>query len=151
MSMDSAAAFAITLDNDAVGEGITSYDNFVEALDTAGITLDRFAQLNAEYELDNERDAQFAWEELEADDEDVTQDEFGDLAATFLTFVNDFATEHGMGLSLGFHDEDTGSVYDEVDGAFWHVDFSDVYQLTPAAEKLSEQKPLVISLFTTFG
>ena len=62
-----------------------------------------------------------------------------------------FKARTGLSLFLNYHDSDEGDIYDDVSGCFWELSFSDVYMLTPEAEKLQETIPFDIQHYVVFG
>ena len=58
-----------------------------------------------------------------------------------------FEKKTGLGLNIGYHNEDDGSRYDEVYGVYWGV--SNVYEKTRAGKKMGEL--VQRKFFVTFG
>lgn len=77
-----------------------------------------------------------------ADDIESWADEF---VALLERLMEAFFQDTGIRLGVEYHDH--GDPYDEVDGLFWYV--IDVYQLTPAAEKIKEH--LRDASYTSYG
>jgi len=96
------------------------------------------------------RDAMEAGDELEYhnegswEDYDCIIDDTVPTVLAFDTVVKEIASKFeevtGISLHLGYHDaEDNGSCYDEVDGWYWEMDFSELFEPTEKFKKLQEK------------
>lgn len=73
------------------------------------------------------------------DDEDVSDDDAKTLDSLWEKVADTFEKQTGIGLLLSYHSKsDEGDRYDEVDGAYFELSWSDVYKLSPEAQKLKE-------------
>lgn len=73
--------------------------------------------------------------EIEAEEEEVDE-----IFFSFDQLVKRFKEKTDLTLHLGYHDSnDNGDRYDELDGYFFTVNFSEIYELTPVAKKAKEQ------------
>ena len=55
-------------------------------------------------------------------------------------FQKEFKKHTGVGIFIQYHDsEGIGSANDDVDGIFYHLDYTDVYEMTPQATALSDE------------
>ena len=115
MGMGYAANYADIVNQEFVKEQCKKqFNNFIQALDKADITLSEFAQ---NYESYEEQENPFK---------------------SFTNLCSEFTKKTGLGLYLGYHDqEDNGDRYDDVDGYFWCVD--GVFQFTKAGKKYQKQ------------
>jgi hypothetical protein len=64
-----------------------------------------------------------------------------------------FKQETDLTLDLGYHDSnDSGDRYDELDGYFFAVNFSEVYELTPVGRKAKEQGiDICVKSYVSYG
>ncbi len=75
-----------------------------------------------------------------------------DLDKSYQTLVNDFHDRTGLDLDCGYHDsENCGDRYDDVDGAYFHVD--GCYVESPELKSTKEQYGDLIerNFFVTYG
>jgi hypothetical protein len=71
---------------------------------------------------------------------EVEEEEVNEIFFSFDQLVKRFKEKTDLTLHLGYHDSsDSGDRYDELDGYFFAVDFSEIYELTPVAKKAKEQ------------
>ena len=61
--------------------------------------------------------------------------------------LDTFQQYTGLGLEIGYHDEESGDRYDEVNGIFWSVD--GVYQYTEAGDKYKDR--ISRCFYVTYG
>lgn len=71
---------------------------------------------------------------------ELSDDEQHEVHCSYQNFINAFKQRTGIGIFINHHDsENEGDVHDDIDGAFFELDSSDIYQLTPQAKKLIEE------------
>jgi hypothetical protein len=85
--------------------------------------------------------------------EDVTEEEDKAIQEAFTVMTDAFKSRTGIDLSLGHHDSDgDGSRYDEVDGAYFALKWSDVYELTTQAIALRNMGAVfTLKSWVTYG
>lgn len=85
--------------------------------------------------------------------EDVTEEEDKNIQEAFTTMTDAFKSRTGIDVSLGFHDSDSeGSRYDEVDGAYFALKWSDVYEETVQATALRNMGAVfTLKSWVTYG
>lgn len=84
--------------------------------------------------------------------EDVTPKQEDEIYAAYDAFQKAFKDAFDMLIEIGYHNnEDEGSDYDDVDGAFFALDHSELYQLTPNANRLNESLGFEQQSFVVFG
>lgn len=120
-------------------------------LPTAGPALTTLRDLMSNYDMSDDIfahagcESDFAQEIAAYIDDDELQEEFID---TLQAVCDGFKADTELGLDVNYHDVDNdGDRYDEVDGIYWSV--SNVWQLTPAAEKMKDKLQNVS--FTKYG
>lgn len=137
MGMGYSGASAIVIDTEKVeGMNLATYQNLVNKLDEFDSSIGALAQaIDREYYI-----------------EDLEDEENDELFTLYEAFKEEFKSVTGVGVELAYHDrQDDGSRYDQVDGAFFALDYRDVYELTPAAKKLKETAGFEEKYFVVFG
>lgn len=111
---------------------------FLNALDNFGITLDDVAHA-------------FTYDEYV---DELTEQQNKEVTDAWEDLRNAFLNKTMIGLELRYHDSNSqGSCYDDVDGAFFILNWSDVYQWTPEFKMLMQMdnvKPQV-KYWVTYG
>lgn len=70
----------------------------------------------------------------------LTQEEYEEAIQLLEKLQQAFNEKTGIDLYVAYHDnENQGDRYDEVEGAFFGLEWSNVYTLTPKAEKLQKE------------
>ena len=119
---------------------LESFAKFEEALKESRVSLDVLAS-----HLQFDSDITF-------EDDDIDEDRANKIVVLYESFVEEFKKKYKIGLHLNYHDqEDVGSRYDEVDGAFFELDFTDMYELTEAAKKLKQKVSFEMKAFVSYG
>lgn len=86
------------------------------------------------------------------DDNIISKDIEKELIDLLGAFYKEFQKETGIGIELCFHNkENNGDRYDEVEGAFFGLNFGDVYTLSPEAKKLKERLFFDTKYFVNYG
>jgi hypothetical protein len=87
-----------------------------------------------------------AWEDLAIairyDDviNELEDNQSDEIYFAFKQLVKKFKEKTDLTMDLGYHNrDDDGDRYDEVDGYFFVVNFSEIYQLTPVGQKAKEK------------
>ena len=83
-------------------------------------------------------------------DEDIYQE---DIFATYDELQKKFMLKTGLRITIDYHSSsEDGDRYDEVDGGFFVVEWLDVVQLSPSAQKLKENGvDLQLKQWVTYG
>lgn len=88
------------------------------------------------------------------------QDEYEDISDAQEALIYDtlgrltkaFKDTYGMKLYLGYHDSSgEGDRYDDVDGVFFSINHSEVYDIKPEAKVLNEKIGFEDQFFVTYG
>lgn len=139
MAMGFGANFAIVIDNEKLEEmNLGSYTNLLQALKERNVSMDSFA--SSIYHDDMFYDE---------DGEEVKDQDF--LYGVYKAFLEEFKEKTGIDINLCHHSaDDDGDCYDEVDGAYFELDFGDVYQLTPEAKALQKTAGFEMKFFVKF-
>jgi hypothetical protein len=122
MGMGHSASFAEVIEQSFVKEICPeTFQKFIDAIDEADKTLEEFARDDSNFDFE-----------------------------PFQELLKDFKKKTKLDMYLAYHDqENSGDRYDEVDGVYWALDFSDVYEMTPAAKKLAAK--INRKFFVNFG
>lgn len=138
MSMGHSAVFSVIIEEEDLEKlKLEELSLFYQAVEDAGTTVENVAIVVRfdDYDID----------ELYVDDPRPVADAYEKLREAF-------KARTGLELFLNIHNsEDEGDIYDDVSGCFWELSFSDVYMLTPEAEKLKETIPFDIQHYVVFG
>ena len=157
MGMGYSADFAVTIEKGILEKiGLASYDNFIKTLKSEGVDLSEFAVFA------QDEDLSYITIVLESDDEIAKglvekgeYTEIDNVTAAYLKFVREFEDKYNMRIHLNYHDcELYGDRYDDVDGAYYSIDFYDIFTETDEAKKFQEDAGFShyeISRFVTFG
>lgn len=120
MLMGYIACSEWVISNEKVKEIVSNeYDKFIKTLLDNDISIEKFAM-----------EAQFI--------DDVVWDDFcSESGLAYEELIKAFKDKTDIGIYLKYHDQEVdGDRYDEVDGAFFVLDWNDMYQLTPEAKAL---------------
>lgn len=141
MGMGYSANLEIVINESEIKKlNIGSFNTFLSTLNKVGVTLDQFAQ--AEELLD----------ELSEIVGDIPQQDEEELLTIYSQFKKDFASKTGINIDLRYHNRlDDGDRYDEVDGAFFALEYSDVYKMSPEAKELAKTAHFDFASFVSFG
>lgn len=151
MSMGySAASVVIIEEEDLEKLKLEELSLFYQAVEDAGATVEHVAAVVRFQYYDNDDIEAMYYED------DPTQDEALERTRPIIDAYEKlreaFKTRTGLGMFLNIHNsEDEGDIYDGVNGCFWELSFSDVYMLTPEAEKLKETIPFDIQRYVVYG
>lgn len=148
MSMGHSAVFSVVIEEEDLEKlKLEELSLFYQAVEDAGATVENVA-------------AVVRFEDYDIDDmyyeDDPTEDEALERTRPIIDAYEKlheaFKARTGLGLFLNIHNsEDEGDIYDDVNGCFWELSFSDVYMLTPEAEKLQETIPFDIQHYVVYG
>lgn len=143
MGMGYGANFALTISEENVHRIIKEpFEQLMDVLKKWEVDFGAFAQC-----IRNDWDLQ---EELDPMSQDVEEE----IMDTFEAFRKAFQEKTHMNIYLNYHSsEDHGDRYDTIDGGFFELNFSEVFEHTPNARKLVEimKVPIDIEYFVTFG
>lgn len=144
MGMGFGAGFVLKLDKEKVETMVAEpFAVFAALLEAHGLDFGTFA---AEHNSD---EIIFEFENVEEGKEDEAQEE---VLAAFEKVKDLFKEKTGLSLCLGYHaSDDVGSCYDEVDGAYYALDFNEAYNVSEKAEALKETIPFDMSFFVAYG
>ena len=137
MSMGHSAVFSVVIEEEDLEKlKLEELSLFYQAVEDAGTTVENVATVVRfkEYDID-----------------DLYIDAPRPVADAYEKLRKAFKARTGLTLFLNHHDSDEGDIYDDVSGCFWELSFSDVYMLTPEAEKLQETIPFDIQHYVVFG
>lgn len=139
MGMGSAAASALVVERDDLKElKLESFKTFEAHLIEANVDFDDVAIVRS------------GFREVDLNEDD--QEELDVALELFEKFVKEFRIKYGLNIELDYHDqEDEGDRYDDLDGAFFCLDFHEVYTLTPQASVLNSIAPIERKAFTVWG
>lgn len=120
MSMGSMANFAETVEQDFVKKTCPKeFNALIEAVD---------------------KDEDISIEALAIDIEDSPAEFNKEIRKAYKALKSAFKKKIGIDIRIAFHDsDDNGDIYDDINGVFWVLDFSSVYQMTPAAKKIKDK------------
>lgn len=125
-----------------------NFDYVISEEEVKKIVPDEFAAFNMMLFVNNKNISEYAQDIYldEAEEEET-------IFVAYLNLCNSFKEKTDISIYLGYHDsESSGSSYDEVDGHFFCLNWNDMVQLTPAAEKLREQKiKFNLDTWTVYG
>lgn len=148
MSMGHSAVFSVVIEEEDLEKlKLEELSLFYQAVEDAGATVENVA-------------AVVRFEDYDIDDmyyeDDPTEDEALERTRPIIDAYEKlheaFKARTGLGLFLNVHNsKDEGDIYDDVNGCFWELSFSDVYMLTPEAEKLQETIPFDIQHYVVYG
>jgi len=119
MGMGYVACSEWVISNEKVKEIVSNeYDKFIKALLNNDISIEEFA--------------------MEAEFDDVVWDDFcSEAGLAYEELIKAFKDKTDIRIYLKYHNQEIdGDRYDEVDGAFFVLDWNDMYQLTPEAKAL---------------
>ena len=138
MSMGHSAVFSVVIEEEDLEKlKLEELSLFYQAVEDAGTTVEDVATVV--------RFEHYDIEDLLVDDPYPVADAYEKLREAF-------KARTGLELFLNYHNsDDDGDIYDDVSGCFWELSFSDVYMLTPEAEKLQETIPFDIQRYVVFG
>ncbi len=135
MGMGYVACSEWVISNEKVKEIVSNeYDKFIKVLLNNDISIEEFAM-----------EAQFIDEIIaglkdlkKALPDDVVWDDFcSEAGLAYEELIKAFKDKTDIRIYLKYHDQEVdGDRYDEVDGAFFVLDWNDMYQLTPEAKAL---------------
>lgn len=162
MGVGYSGAFAINIDTDDIKKlKLKSYDEFLKVMDEQGVNLDEFANFiydeQIEHILQGTKDISDLFPKEETEDVfykvGVSEYNWHKVSVAYRNFVNDFEEKQGIAIRLNYHNsDDCGDRYDEVYGAFFCLDFCDVFQQTDNANKLEALGVFFdIAHFVVFG
>ena len=138
MSMGHSAVFSVVIEEEDLEKlKLEELSLFYQAVEDAGTTVENVAIVVrfGDYDID-----------------DLYVDNPRPVADAYEKLREAFKARTGLELFLNTHNsEDEGDIYDDVSGCFWELSFSDVYMLTPEAEKLQETIPFDIQHYVVFG
>lgn len=120
------------------------YNEALDALEAAGGGRDEFAR-DIFYSMAGDSLDKGIPEQVKAHDEAL---------ALYEKIRSVFQKKTGIELLLGFHDqEEEGDRYDDISGAFWHLDFTDCFPASKQFTALRKKckKRIGINHFVTFG
>lgn len=151
MSMGHSAAFAVVIEEEYLEKlKLEELSLFYQAVEDAGATVENFAAV-VRFEYYDIDDIEAMYYE-----DDPTPDEVlertGPIIDAYEKLREAFKARTGLALFLNHHNsEDEGDIYDDVNGCFWELSFSDVYMLTPEAKKLQETIMFDIQRYVVYG
>lgn len=140
MGMGYGANWTLAVDEEALSKS-QDYQNFIAVLKKNKADKDSFAQF---YAFDS------GFENADGEELDLkAQDEIMDV---YRKFQSEFKEKFGITIDVGYHSKDDhGDRYDEVDGAYFEVEFDDVYEMTPKAKAFKEEFPFEAKYFVHYG
>ena len=138
MSMGHSAVFSVVIEEEDLEKlKLEELSLFYQAVEDAGTTVEDVAGV-----------VRFEYYDIN----DLYVDDPHPVADAYEKLREAFKTRTGLELFLNYHNsKDDGDIYDDVSGCFWELSFSDVYMLTPEAEKLQETIPFDIQHYVVFG
>ena len=151
MSMGHSAVFSVIIEEEDLEKlKLEELSLFYQAVEDAGTTVEAVAIVVRFNDYDNDDIEAMYYED------DPTQDEVLERTRPIINAYEKlreaFKARTGLELFLNHHNsDDEGDIYDDVSGCFWELSFSDVYMLTPEAEKLQETIPFDIQHYVVFG
>lgn len=136
MPMGYGAVFAVNVKiEDLEKLNMPTYQAFIEKLKAEGSNLDEYAHC-----LRHETEEKYEGKDIKG------------IHQAFEDFRNAFEERFNMEIFLEYHNKDEeGSVYDEVDGGYFALNFKQTYRLTKEAENLQKELPFEIVQYVTFG
>lgn len=154
MANGCAAALAVTVEKeDILKQGFDSLVELESILSENNLSIDDFAQIANHIELHYGGDTVLTDEQLEtiAFDYDIDNDVLRHSLILYRLFRIDFDDSYKLDISLGYHNDDNGDIYDTVSGAFFAIDFGDVYQVSDKAKAMEKDIPFELSQFVVHG
>lgn len=155
MGMGHAPAFAVTVNQDDIEKmNFTTYRVFMDIIEKNDLSFDSVAQIIAQvsndYDISNTEDMSYL--DNIHDEYEVNKDVLKTIIHTYLNFHNEFRNKYNMYIYIDYHNqEDDGDRYDDIGGAFFSLDFGEVYQTSDNAKRLQQDIPFEISQFVVFG
>lgn len=142
MTMGYGSNFALVIEQEKIEAfNLSSYQEFIQALEKANVSLEEYGRSTESEDCiyDNNGDA-------------LDEDTMESLDAIYKSFQDEFKEKTGVGIAIRYHDSgNSGDCYDEVDGVFFGLEFSDVYKMTPEAKELQDKTGFDLKFFVTFG
>lgn len=142
MSMDFSASFALVIEQEKIEKmNLVTFRKLLRGLKLHNVSLSNFAHsYSVEDVIYNE------------EGEELSKDSMDEIYELFEDFKEEFKNSTGVGIDLGYHNqEEQGSCYDDIDGVFFALNFSDVYEMTPEAKHLQKKTGFEMKYFVTFG
>lgn len=132
-----APVFVITPTQEDIAKlNMVTYNTFLNELEKQQIELDTYGQYKLE-QVDKE----------EFEDGDVEL-----VDAAYEAFQKEFHDEYKINIHVNHHNKsDDGDIYDGVEGAYFALEYLDVYELTDNAKKLKEVLPFDFAQFVVYG
>jgi len=154
MGMGHAPVCVITVEKeDIIKQGFTSLIKLEELLAEHNETIDSFAQIVEYVELNYGMDTALSSHDLQdiGDEFGVNKSILRHSLTLFRQFQSDFNKKYKLNITLGYHNEEQGDIYDDVSGGYFTINFGDVYEVTEQAKNMQKDIPFEISQFVVFG
>ena len=153
--MGHAPVFVVEIERNNVTKlGLPTHRTFLDTLIKHGVSFDEFAQIVDEiyrsYDIPNDDDSEYI--DDMSDNYDVEKESLRDIIASYKAFRDEFRNKYGLFIDCAYHDaSEEGDCYDDIDGGYYRLDFSEIYQLSDKAKTLQKDAPFQISQFVVFG
>jgi hypothetical protein len=129
--------------------------NYADAISEAGIKKivgnELFNKFIEVVEADEDMGMDEVANALQYEDSDEMTNK--EITEAYSELVKVFNEKTGLELSIGYHDEEQGDRYDDMQGIYWSV--GGMYDLTPEGKKLQEvlgeKNQVERQFFVTFG
>ena len=84
--------------------------------------------------------------------DNISESEGEEIFLTYEAFQQDFKELTGIGIELSYHSSNNeGDYYDDVDGGYFALDWSDVYVMSDKAKDLKEKVQFECQYYVTYG
>ena len=84
--------------------------------------------------------------------DNISESEGEEIFLTYEAFQQDFKELTGIGIELSYHSSNNeGDYYDDVDGGYFALDWSDVYVKSDKAKDLKEKVQFECQYYVTYG
>jgi len=137
MGMGYAGNFAVTIEEKDLAKQVPAeFKTFDNARKALGNMFEEFAR------------------QVSLDDVDKDEAGFAEMQLAYEILCEAFKAKAGIGLCLGFHNQDDeGDRYDDIGGVYWSLFFDHCFTYTPAYLKLKKacKGEIRIQHFVTFG
>lgn len=154
MANGHAAAFAITIEQeDIIKQGFDSLVGLVSMLYENNASMNEFAQITSHIHLNYDEESALTDEQYQDVSEhfDMDEDVLRQGLILYGMFRIEFHERYSINITLDYHSDDDGDIYDAVSDAFFTLDFGDVYQVTDKAKAMQEDIPFELSQFVVYG